>query len=107
MEALTSTSGIESQSVADAFVILLRNTTWKCGKVERLIINYLRRQLQRGKSQSLIKDIVEHFKLKGKQEQQFFEAAERLETRGLIKIVLNPFSPPDSDSNASNKYGGV
>lgn len=107
MEALTSTSGIESQSVVDAFVILLRNTTWKCGRVERLIINYLRRQLQHGKSQSLIKDIVEHFELKGKQEQQFFEAAERLETRGLIKIVFNPFSPPDSDSIASNKCGGI
>ena len=89
MKALTCTSEIESQSVFDAFVVLVRNTTWKCGKVERLIVNYLRRQLQTcGYTQSSIEDIVEHFKSKGKKEQQFFEAAERLESRGIIKIVL-------------------
>ncbi len=107
MKTLMSISGLESQSVVDAFVILLRNTTWKCGRVERLIVNYLQRQLQRcGNTQSSIKDIVEHFESKGKQEQQFFEAAKRLETRGLIKIVPNPFALLDNDSNGSCKYGG-
>jgi hypothetical protein len=55
----------------------------------------------------LIKDIVEHFESKGKQEQQFFEAAERLETRGIIKIVLNPFASPDDVSNAPHNQGGI
>ena len=108
MRVLTSASGIESQSVVDAFVVLLRNTTWKCGRVERLIVNYLRRQFQRcGNTQSSIKDIVEHFESKGKQEQQFFEAAQRLETRGIIKIVLNPFASPDDVSNAPHNQGGI
>jgi hypothetical protein len=101
VKALIPTSGVESQSAFDAFVILLRNTTWKCGKVERLIVNYLRRQLQRyGCTQSSIKDIVEHFESKGKKEQQFFEAAERLEIRGIIKIVFNPFALPNDGCNA-------
>ena len=105
MKDLTNASRIES-SVVDAFVILLRNTTWKCGSVERLIVNYLRRQLQRcGIIQSSVKEIVEHFKSKGKQEQQFFEAAERLEIRGIIKIVLNSFALPDDGSTANNQGG--
>ena len=108
MKAVTCTSRIDSQSVFDAFVVLLRNTTWKCGKVERLIVNYLRRQLKRGgNTQSSIKDIVEHFKSKGKKEQQFFEAAERLEIRGIIKIVFNPFSSPADSCNASCNQGGI
>lgn len=108
MKALIPTSGIESQSAFEAFVVLLRNTTWKCGKVERLIVNYLRRQIQRyGCTQSSIKDIVEHFKLKGKKEQQFFEAAERLETRGIIKIVFNPFSSPNDSCNTKYNQGGI
>ena len=105
MKILTSASRIESH-VVDAFVVLLRNTTWKCGRVERLIVNYLRRQFQRGGIiQSSVKKIVEHFKSKGKQEQQFFEAAERLEIRGIIKIVLNPFVLPDDVSTANNQGG--
>jgi hypothetical protein len=105
VKALTNASRIES-SVVDAFVILLRNTTWKCGKVERLIVNYLRRQFQRcGIIQSSVKEIVEYFKTKGKHEQQFFEAAERLEIRGIIKIVLNPFASPKDGSTANNQGG--
>lgn len=94
MKALARTP-IESHNALSAFVVLLRNTTWKCGEVERLIVNYLRRQLQRyGYTKSSIKDIVEHFESKGKKEQQFFEAVERLESRGIIKIVFNPFASP-------------
>lgn len=105
VKALTDAFRIESH-VVDAFVILLRNTTWKCGKVERLIVNYLRRQFQRcGVIQSSVKEILEHFKSKGKQEQQFFEAAERLEIRGIIKIVFNPFVLPDDGSTTNNQRG--
>ena len=107
VKALICTSEIKSQSVFDAFVVLLRNTTWKCGKVERLIVNYLRRQLRYGSTQSSIKDIVKHFESKGKKENQFFEAAERLEIRGIIKIVFNPFASPADGSAASRNHGGI
>ena len=105
VKALTCTSEIESQSVFDAFVVLLRNTTWKCGKVERLIVNYLRRQLQRcGYTQSSIKDMLEHFRLNEKQELRFLKAMERLERRCIIKIVFSPFTSADS-LNALSKQG--
>jgi hypothetical protein len=89
-------SGIGSQRRLKAFVVLLRNTTWKCGTVERLVIDYLRRQFQQcGCTQSSIKDMLEHFTLKGNQKYRFLQAIERLERRGIIKIVFNPFSSPD------------
>jgi hypothetical protein len=91
----------------EALVVLLRNTTWKCGNVERLIINYLRRRLQHyGSTQSSIKDMLQYSKSKGKQENQVFEAMERLEKRGIIKVISNPFAPTNS-FNEVRKQGGI
>jgi len=79
-----------------ATAILLRNSTWKCGRVERLVVNYLRRQLQEpGCAQSSIKDMLEHFNVNEKQHHSFFEAMERLEKRGILKLVFNPFFSTD------------
>jgi hypothetical protein len=89
------------------FVVLLRDTTWKCGVVERLVVNYLRRQLQRcGCTRTSLEDMLEHFRLNGKQHHRFLDAIERLERRGIIKIVLKPFSSPD-EFNALSRQGGV
>jgi ribosomal 50S subunit-associated protein YjgA (DUF615 family) len=76
-----------------AIAILLRNTTWKCGRVERLVVAYLLRQVQRcGRTQTSIKDMLEHFRLKGKQQNELFEALERLERRRIIRIVSHHFA---------------
>jgi len=97
----------KSQRRLKAFVVLLRDTTWKCGAVERLIMNYLRRQFQCcGYTQTSVKGMLEHFTLKEKQHHRFLEAIERLERRGIIKIVFNPFSSPD-EWNAPSRQGGV
>jgi len=70
-----------------AIAILLRNTTWKCGRIERLVVSYLRRQLQRcGRAQTPIKDMLQYFKLSGKQRSEFLEAIKRLERRQIIRI---------------------
>jgi len=39
--------------------------------------------------------MLEHFNVNEKQRHRFFEAIERLEKRGIIKLVLNPFSSND------------
>ena len=84
-----------SQKLTKSFVVLRRDTTWKCGTVERLIVNYLRRQIQRfGCDHFSVKDMLEHFKVKKKQHRRFLEAIERLEKRGIIQIVFDPFSSP-------------
>jgi len=66
---------------------LIRNTTWKCGKIERLVVNYLQRRSQRfGSAQTPVKDMMQHFELDGKQKSEFLEAIRRLEKRNIIKI---------------------
>jgi len=89
VKVLVRRPGIAAQGMLRAIAILLRNTTWKCGKVERLVVDYLRNQLQRcGHAQTSVKDMLRHFKLSGKQKSEFLEAIKRLERRHIIKIVF-------------------
>jgi len=70
-----------------AVVVLLRNTTWKCGKIERLVIKYLQNHLIKyGNPRSSIKEMTQHFNLNGKQKSEFFDALRRLERRHIIEI---------------------
>jgi len=70
-----------------AVVVLLRNTTWKCGKIERLIIEYLQNRLRRyGTAHSSINEMVEYFSFNGKQKSELFDALKRLERRHIIEI---------------------
>lgn len=77
----------EAQKRLRAMAVLLRNTTWKCGRVERLVVKYLQnRLLKYGIPRTSIRDMLQHFKLKGKQKSEFFDALERLQRRRIIKI---------------------
>jgi len=77
----------EAKRMIRAIAVLLRNTTWKCGRVERLVVNYLRDQIRKfGRVQTPVLDMLQHFKLKGKQKSEFFDAIKRLEKRRIIKI---------------------
>jgi len=77
----------ETQKMFKAMAVLLRNTTWKCGRIERLVVGYLQNQLRKsGTSWSRIRDMVQHFKLQGKQKSEFFDALRRLEKRHIIRI---------------------
>ncbi len=80
-------SGKEAQKMLRAMAVLVRNTTWKCGRVERLIINYLRTHLRiHGIPKTRVSDMLQHFKLKGKARSEFFDALRRLERRNIIRI---------------------
>lgn len=77
----------ETQHKIRAIAVLLKNTTWKCGRVERLVVNYLRDQIRKfGRAQTPVREMLQHFKLKGKQKSEFFDAMKRLEKRRIIKI---------------------
>ena len=77
----------ETQKMLRAIAVLLRNTTWKCGRIERLVISYLQNHLRKtGTAWSRIRDMVQHFKLQGKQKSEFFDALRRLEKRHIIRI---------------------
>jgi len=77
----------EAQHMIRAIAVLLRNTTWKCGRVERQVVNYLRDQIRKfGRAKTPVREMLQHFKLKGKQKSEFFDAIKRLEKRRIIKI---------------------
>jgi hypothetical protein len=89
VKVLVKRSGKEAQRMIRAIAVLLRNTTWKCGRTERLVVNYLQRQLQRcGHAQTPVRDMLQYFKLNGKQKSEFLEAIKRLERRHIIKIKV-------------------
>jgi len=70
-----------------AIAILIRNTTWKCGRIERLVVNYLQRRLHRcGFAQTPVREMMRDFKLSGKEKSEFLEAMRRLEKRNITKI---------------------
>jgi len=70
-----------------SIAVLLYNTTWKCGNVERMVVNHLRSQLRRcGQAGTPIKEMLQHLKLSGKQKSEFLDAIKRLEKRRIIKI---------------------
>ena len=70
-----------------AITVLLRNTTWKCGKVERLVVNYLTKQFRSGgRAQIPVREMLQHFSLTGKRKSEFLDAIKRLEKRRIIKI---------------------
>jgi len=77
----------EAQRMIRAIAVLLRNTTWKCGRVERLVVHYLRDQIRKfGRVRTPVREMLQHFSLKGKQKSEFFDAIKRLEKRRIIKI---------------------
>lgn len=87
---MIQTAGIGTQNVFETGVVLLRNTTWKCGRVERLIITYLRSHIHhRRRSNPSMQEMLEHLISKGKKDTQVLDAVDRLENRGIIKLVSN------------------
>jgi len=86
-KTLVKRRGIEAQKTLSSIATLLRNTTWKCGKIERLVVDYLQRRHQRcGATQTPVNEIMQHFEVSGKQKSEFLEAMRRLEKRNIIRI---------------------
>jgi len=78
----------ERQRLVRAIVILIRNTTWRCGKLERAIVNNLyRRNLNLGGSGMPVTEMIQTFKLTGKKRNEFLDALKRLERRNIIRVL--------------------
>ncbi len=69
-------------------VILIRNTTWRCGKVERSIVKHLHKRHENfGKVEVSVKDIMHHLNLGGEKRSEFLDALKRLEKRNIVKLL--------------------
>jgi hypothetical protein len=85
---LTGRKTGETQRLVRAIVILIRNTTWKCGRLERLIVSYLNRKTKGlEKPQMTVIDMIRKFKLNGKKKNDLLDALRRLERRRIIRIL--------------------
>jgi hypothetical protein len=78
----------ETKKLAKAIAVLIRNTTWRCGKLERSIVKHLyKRNLNFGKPEMPITDMLRNFNLTGKKKNEFLDALRRLERRNIIRIL--------------------
>ncbi len=86
---LPEKSSSDTQRLVRAIVVLIRNTTWRCGKLERSIVkNLWRRSAGLGDPGMPIKDMIQNFNLTGKKKSEFLDALKRLERRNIVKIFL-------------------
>jgi hypothetical protein len=84
---LTGSKGTEKKLIK-AIVVLIRNTTWRCGKLERSIVKHLHnRHAMLGNPQIPVNDILLSLKLTGKKKNEFLDALKRLERRNIVKIL--------------------
>lgn len=85
---LTAKEHVDGQNIVKAIVVLIRNTTWRCGKLERLIVrNLCRRRASLGKPGMPIKEMIQSFRLSGKKKSEFLDALKRLERRNIVRIL--------------------
>ncbi|MCD6530557.1 hypothetical protein J7L06_09815 [Candidatus Bathyarchaeota archaeon] len=76
-----------TRRMMESMAVLLRNTTWKCGKIERMVVNYLSLQLQKcGRIAVPVREMLQHFKFRGKRKSEFLDAIQRLEKRRILKV---------------------
>ena len=77
------------QTLVQTIVVLIRNTTWRCGKVEKSIVRHLyKRHRNFGKPGVSIRDIMQHLNLVGAKKDECIDALKRLEKRNIVKILL-------------------
>ncbi len=80
--------GGETQRLVRAIVVLIRNTTWRCGKLERLIVRHLGKNRKSfGRPEMPVKEILRSFNVTGKKKNELLDAIKRLERRNIVRIL--------------------
>jgi len=78
----------ETQRLVRAIVILIHNTTWRCGRLERLIVSHLHKRTGRFENPEMpVKEMLKNFELTGKKKNEFLDAIKRLERRNIVRIL--------------------
>ena len=77
------------QTLVRTIVVLIRNTTWRCGKLEKSIVRHLyKRHVNFGKPGVTIRDIMLNLNITGEKKGECLDALRRLEKRNIVKITL-------------------
>jgi hypothetical protein len=76
------------QTFVRTIVVLIRNTTWRCGKLERSIVKHLHKRHENfGKSEVSVRDMMHHLNLGGEKRNEFLDALRRLEKRNIVRLL--------------------
>ena len=76
------------QTLVRTIVILSRNTTWRCGKLEKSIVRHLyKRNENFGRAQVSVKDIMLNLNITGEKKDECLDALRRLEKRNIVRIT--------------------
>jgi hypothetical protein len=77
------------QTLVKTIVVLIRNTTWRCGKLEKSIVRHLyKRHENFGKTDVSVRDIMQNLNFTGEKKNEFLDALKRLEKRNIVKLLL-------------------
>jgi hypothetical protein len=67
---------------------LIRNTTWRCGKIEKSIVRHLYKCYKNfGRAEVSVRDIMVSLNVTSEKKEECFNALERLEKRKIVKIT--------------------
>jgi hypothetical protein len=84
------------QTLVQTIVVLIRNTTWRCGKLEKSIVKHLyKRHENFSRPEITVQDIMVNLNITGEKKDECLDALHRLEKRNIIKIVTIA-SPPQA-----------
>ncbi len=75
------------QTLVKQLVVLIRNTTWRCGKLEKSIVKHLHKKRENfGKQGVPVSDMMENLDLTGEKKNEFLDALRRLEKRNIVRL---------------------
>ena len=76
------------QTLVRTIVFLIRNTTWRCGKLEKSIVKHLyKRHEHFAKPGVSVRDIMFNLNITGEKKDECLDALKRLEKRNIVKIL--------------------
>ena len=76
------------KTLVKTIVVLIRNTTWRCGKLEKSIVKHLHKKRENlGKKDVYVKDIMQNLNFTGEKKNEFLDALKRLEKRNIVRLL--------------------
>lgn len=79
---------MQEQTLVKQFAVLIRNTTWRCGKLEKTIVKHLHKKHENfGKKGVPVSDMMQNLDLTGEKKNEFLDALRRLEKRNIVRLL--------------------
>ena len=76
------------KTLVKTLVVLIRNTTWRCGKLEKSIVKHLHKKHENlGKKEVYVNDIMQNLNFTGEKKNEFLDALKRLEKRNIVRLL--------------------